>query len=117
MLNVIKAFRVIIKDFIIELLEREGNRRRLKARLIFIDGSTLRVKDYHFGDQRKYAYHWTNVKGKLIIRWDNAPHWPWISTFPHHKHVGSAENLEPSLEMSLVEVLTVIEGKILASQR
>jgi len=114
-LNVVRAFRAIIKDFAVELFEREGNRRRLKARLIFFDGSTLHVKEYYFGDQRKYAYHWMNTKGELIIRWDNASHWPGIKTFPHHKHVGSVDNVQPSLETGLVEVLTAIKEKISAT--
>jgi hypothetical protein len=111
-LNVIKTFRKIIKEHTVELFEREGNRRRLKARLLFVDGSVLYIKEYYFGRQRKYTYHWTNAAGELIIRWDNAPHWPDVETFPHHKHVGSPVNVQPSLETDLADVLTVIKSKI-----
>ena len=30
----------------------------------------------------KYSFHWQNAEGKLIRRWDNAPHHPEISSFP-----------------------------------
>jgi hypothetical protein len=43
-------------------------------------------------------------KEKLKIRWDNAPHWESVSTFPHHKHVESVKNilLSPSVVFFLM---------------
>ncbi len=112
MLNVLKAFRGIIMSHTVELFEREANRKRLKATINFIDGSKLFIKDYHFGSERKYSYHWADKNGKLIIRWDNAPHWDQLATFPHHKHAGSLERVEPSLEIELSEVLILIKRQI-----
>jgi hypothetical protein len=32
-------------------------------------------------------------KGDIMVqRWDNAPHWPNMKTFPHHLHLGSKMN-------------------------
>lgn len=112
MLSLLKNFREIIKEFEIDLFEREGNRQRLKATITFVDGSRLYVKDYYFGLDRKYAYNWINQRGELIIRWDNASHWREIATFPHHKHIGLSGKVEPSLEIGLAEVLTVIKKEI-----
>jgi len=50
--------------------------------------------------------------GNLITRWNNAPHHKDIETFPHHKHVGSKDNVQPSKEISLEDILGVIEEKI-----
>jgi uncharacterized protein DUF6516 len=37
----------------------------------------------------KYRHHWQNQEGILIKRWDNAPHYPQVASFPHHLHDGS----------------------------
>lgn len=60
-----------------------------------------------------YSYHWQNADGTLIIRWDNAAHYPSISTHPHHKHVSNEANVESSYEQNLFEVLTFIRSKLL----
>jgi len=48
------------------------------------------------GTKRKYGYHWVDRNNNLICRWDNAPDWPDILTFPHHKHFQSENNVLPS---------------------
>ena len=30
----------------------------------------------------KYRHHWQNQEGILIKRWDNAPHYPQVASFP-----------------------------------
>ena len=37
------------------------------------------------GSVTKYSYTLLH-SGKVILRYDNAPHHPYIETFPHHKH-------------------------------
>lgn len=39
----------------------------------------------------KYHHHWQDSNGRLIKRWDNAPHHPEIETFPHHLHEGAED--------------------------
>ena len=41
---------------------------------------------------------------------ENAPHYPDILTYPHHKHIGSA--VEPAQAPDLSEVLREIEQMI-----
>jgi len=41
----------------------------------------------------KYRYHWQTGSGKLIKRWDNAPHHPEIDTFPDHLQLLLQRNL------------------------
>lgn len=72
----------------------------LKASLILKDASHLMIRDYLFTDgTRKYSYPWQTSTGELLGRWDNVPHWPAISTFPHHYHPseGTAESSEVRL--------------------
>ena len=76
---------------------------RLRAHL---DSMVLDVREYWVGDElRLYGYQLL-VDDEAVLRYNNAPHHPEVSTFPHHKHVeGRVEELkEPSLIAFLNEV-------------
>jgi hypothetical protein len=34
-----------------------------------------------------YRYHLQDGKNNLIFRYDNTPHFPELSSYPHHKHL------------------------------
>jgi hypothetical protein len=92
LLNLIERYQDLIKSWSIIEHDRAGLNFRFKARITFYDGSVLFVRQVVLGESIfKYAYHWQNREGDLIYRWDNSPHWQGISTYPHHKHVSSAE--------------------------
>ncbi len=111
MLDLIAGYKGLIKSFHVYQYEQEGEIVRFKAELTFTDKSKLVVKEYVFENkERKYAYHWTDVIGNLICRWDNANHWPDISTFPHHKHI--KEDIFESIEISIDDVLRMISEKL-----
>jgi len=40
-----------------------------------------------------YSYHWENAERDLICRWDNTPHFPKLSDFPHHVHIRSGQSV------------------------
>jgi len=110
MLELIAEYKYLIKSFQILLYEQEGELFRFKAELQLKDDSKLFIKEYVFRyNERKYAYHWADDSGCLICRWDNAPHWAEISTFPHHKHTETG--VQESTETSLSDVLKVISRK------
>jgi len=44
----------------------------------------------------------------VLIRWDNAHEVPGIDTSPHHQHIGSETNIQPSEPMTLEKVLDII---------
>ena len=69
-----------------------------KIKVTFVDTSLLFTKEYVSESFRKYSFHWQKIDETLIIRWDNAPHYPQISTHPHHKHVEMEENVLESKE-------------------
>ena len=82
-----------------------------------IDGSTLqfmelvnikRDKVIHL----KYRFHLMNVNDEMVFRYDNAPHHPEITTYPHHKHVTGEKVPRRSKEVELKGVLLEIEGMI-----
>ena len=82
----------------------------LKVRIFLSDNTMLSVFDKFYPQTgiRKYGYDWRNTDNNLIIRWDNSPHHPHISTFPHHKHVAFETNILDSPEMTLEAVLDFI---------
>jgi hypothetical protein len=51
----------------------------------------------------KYRYHLQTFKGKLLARWDNAPHHPDVKTYPDHLH--KDDDVKPSKVMDLESVL------------
>jgi len=111
--SILSKYSDIIKRTDIITYEFEENQVRIKIELELTDGSLLIIKDYKFSNNtRKYAYHWMGSNGKLRTRWDNAPHWRSVSTFPHHKHVGKNENLLFSTETDIESVLDYIKKSL-----
>ena len=60
----------------------------------------------------KYSYHYQDRDGKVIFRYDMAPHHIEIETFPHHKHVNSGKVVKafaPNLARVLDEIGDLIK--------
>ena len=64
----------------------------LRVNVYFIDNSLLHFRELFVGQERSfkktYTDHYQRADGAVIFRYDNAPHFPKLSTAPHHKHVG-----------------------------
>ena len=86
----------------------------LKIKAILINSSILHIREYISDNERIYSYHWQSKNGKLICRWDNAPHYTWLKTFPHHKHI--SEKIEESQETDLEDILKKIENHLHPNQ-
>ena len=107
MIPSIQKYRGFIKNYEVKRFRVAGDSTEIVIAVVFVDGSMLHVRDYTFGRERKYSYHWQ--KGdKLLIRWDNAPHWMHLRTYPHHKHVASEKNIQESKEHNLAAVMNFI---------
>lgn len=112
MLPLLERFRSIIRDYKVTSFEEAGASFRLRAVVVFVDGSQLHIRETLIGGvTRKYAYHWQTSDGILLVRWDNAPDWD-VETFPHHKHTGAQQIVEASYERSLEQVLTFIARRL-----
>ena len=73
------------------------------------DGTNLRVVEQWQGRQlERYSYYWLTATNSLKAGWDNAPHHQRLENFPHHKHIGTQENRQPSYETSLEAVMAVV---------
>ena len=91
---------------------------QVRGSITFIDGSLLHVRENVVTATQwvDYAYHWQTSGYELIIRWDNA-HAVNLPTSPHHCHVDSEENIQPSDPMTLEKVLTIIESRLSETEK
>ena len=77
----------------------DGGFVELTERILEV-GSSLEVT--------KYRHHWQDSTGKLIKRWDNAPHHPEVDTFPDHLHDGIENQVVSHAPINGLEVLRLI---------
>ena len=111
MLRLFDDYAHLFQSWRVLRYEQEGEAYMLYVSAVLTDGSRLEMRDYLFVDgKRKYAYHWLETDGSLRQRWDNAPHWLDIATFPHHKHLPNEENPQASTVTNLEDLLDSIEN-------
>jgi len=86
----------------------------LRAKLTFVDHSWLEFSEYV---QRSgagqinvvtYSYHWADAEARLILRWDNTPHFLELPGAPHHIHQGSETTVSPGQPVDIFIVLDEI---------
>ena len=112
MLKLIHQYSDIIASYKVSRFEQYGDILRIRAEFELSDHSRLYVRETVLSPSiRKYAYHWQDRDGKLIIRWDNAPDWE-VKTFPHHKHIGQNDRVEASFERTLRQVFGIIRKRL-----
>jgi len=109
LLDLARRYADLVEGIEVERFRVVGESYELRARVSLKDGSQVLVKEYLFLDgTRKYAYHWQDHHGRLISRWDNAPHWRELASYPHHRHVGASGVVEVSEVRTLDEVFAYI---------
>ena len=60
----------------------------------------------------RYGYHWQRSNQEFVKRWDNAPHYPHLATYPHHLHDGSEDHVLSHPPVKITDVLTIIRQLI-----
>ncbi|HDQ00470.1 MAG TPA: hypothetical protein ENN22_14990 [bacterium] len=85
----------------------EENVKLIKIRANLKNSSISYIREFIKADGSNYSYHWQDSTGKLLLRWDNAPHHPHITTFPHHFHSGN--QIKATYRVTIKEVLEEIE--------
>jgi hypothetical protein len=93
---------------VVELIDEETV-KLIKVKVEFIDHSQLHLTELHTIIYQKYSYHIQSSSGELIARWDNSPHWPDLSTFPHHIH--EDKSVHPSERITITEVLAFVRRR------
>lgn len=100
----------IVKDFIILDIKQFNDGFYLKIKVELKDNSIVHIKEYVDTYERNYSYHWQDVNGNQIIRWDNAPHHKDITTYPHHLY--KDDKVFESYDIDYISIFKVIENLI-----
>ena len=100
----------VLEDYIetyqVDAFEKIGKNLKVYVLIQFKNRSILYIKEIIIHGRRKYVYHWQEKNEELICRWDNAPHWPDIKTYPHHKHL--KHKVVPSYETTTNDIFRQI---------
>ena len=91
-------------------------RANLRIRLRLTDHSLLEISEALVMQEEiliwlSYRYHWQDADAHLILRYDDTPHHPEVSTFPHHQHLG--EMVMALQRPSLSHVLREVQRRLL----
>jgi Family of unknown function (DUF6516) len=104
----------IVRFFNITYDKRSASIGFIRGSIYFLDGSLLHLREFvdvEYGSERyMYAYHYQRLDGTLVFRYDNTPHFPYLPTFPHHKHEGSESHIVAAGSADLEIVLAEIRG-------
>lgn len=89
-----------------------------RARLRLRNDDFLEISEY-FNINRgtvqtvQYRYQWMDSNRRnLRKRWDNAPHHPELTNFPHHVHIGNDTQVEPGQLMGIIVFIEMLEHEI-----
>jgi len=94
------------------------DRGYIRIRMGLSNGDFLEAAEYFVLQDddpitRRYWYQWMNrERRELRKRWDNVEHYPDLSNFPDHLHVGKEENVEHSESLSIIQLLDVLASEI-----
>lgn len=93
--------------------EAQGDNGLLRYRLLLRNQNLLDVFERFTIEQGqptiiRYSYHWQRADQQLVKRWDNAPHYPNLATYPHHIHDGDENHVLPCPNVKLIDILTMI---------
>lgn len=109
----IAVLRSLASEIIAEIeLLAASNPNLIRLRADLINSDKLHISEAWDEETLiRYAYYWLKQNDELRMGWDNAPHHPEVSTHPHHKHIASQEDIQPSEETNLEDVLRFIKSK------
>ena len=62
--------------------------------------------------ENEIIYSYQLFQDRPIIRWDNAPHFPSVTTFPHHFHDRNDKIKESNLMGDIIENIDYVFGEI-----
>jgi hypothetical protein len=112
--SILKKYQKLIVSYEVKKFHQVANSYALIIEFNLIDNHKYIAKDYLFLDgSRKYAFHFQDEKEKMIFRFDNAPHWTTISTFPYHKHADNkiVESRPMNIDKVFIEIEKYFDAK------
>ena len=88
----------------------------IKVRAQLKNGLMLQITESIGEDFRRYSYHLQDGEA-IIKRWDNAPHWKDVKTYPFHVHIKDQEEPLESKEMFVSDVIDELKKLVLGSEK
>jgi hypothetical protein len=107
-LTILSSSSIVIDVEIIEMV-LEPATQYLRAKVMLKQGYVLYVTEGIGETYRRYSYH-LQRDDELIKRWDNAPHWKGMKTFPFHMHLPGHEKPRECAEVFVQDVLVELRG-------
>lgn len=103
----------LVARLIIQRERRTQEDGYLRGRLVLRNGDELGLSEYvqlaRVGVRViTYSFHWADSAGRLVRRWDNAPHFSHLPGAPHHVHDGDETRVAPGAPVTLLQVLDEI---------
>jgi len=105
-LTVLSSSDLVMSVEVVEM-NAEPKVQSLRAKATLKNGYVLYVNEGIGENYRRYSYH-LQKSGKMIRRWDNAPHWMDIRTFPFHLHLPDTNKPVECGEVFVNDVLSAI---------
>ncbi len=113
-LAILECDNVYVERYTEEILTPE--RVNLRIRLRFSQGYLLEIHDAVIIHNQQlehldYRYHCQNPQNSLVFRYDCTPHFPDLTSFPHHKHLKDTviDSQRPEIDYVLQEVAAINE--------
>ena len=100
-ISTLRASDVISKVEIKDVDEIKG-RGIYKVRCNLIP-SRYKLEIRFLRTEKEILYSYQLFTDQPIIRWDNAPHYPKIKTYPHHFHTKNGNIVESKLKGNVIE--------------
>jgi Family of unknown function (DUF6516) len=110
---VVRCSNTYVERYTEEILTSE--RVNLRIRLRFESGHLLEINEAVAMIDNTlvpldYRYHCQDNQNRLVFRYDSTPHFPELSSFPHHKHLPDQVIAceKPDLEQVLQEIIEML---------
>lgn len=105
-LSLLKKSDIVSKIEIVSIDEiAERSVWRIRCGLI---PSKYRLEMRFIKTEKEFIYSYQLFTAKPIIRWDNAPHYPDVKTYPHHFHNRNGNVLKSDLKGSIIDDLNTV---------
>ncbi len=108
---------LVVMSFQVREREERFQEGFIRIRAVLTNENILEAFEFVVGIHEEiqiktYRIHWQSEVGELKRRCDNASHHQDISTFPHHVHYGSEEEVKPSEPMTICKALAGISEEL-----
>jgi hypothetical protein len=108
---ILQTSHVYVERYVEEILTSE--RINLRIRLRAENGHLLEIHEavvFAEGElvHLDYRYHCQDEQARLRFRYDSTPHFPYLPSFPHHKHLSDGLVIatdRPSIEQVVQEAI------------